>query len=166
VKKVTYDTKYLSPKEFVLSREGDSLLCTIGGDTHRDVQLKCAFPMSHPGQYVVVKDPEKGELGIIRDMRKLDPAQEEIVLDEMRKTYFVPVITRVLSVKEEFGMSEWEVETDRGPCTIKVRRRGKESVTERDDGGIIITDVDSNRYEVKDVNALDSKSRSLLGRLI
>jgi hypothetical protein len=166
VKREKYDTRYLSPKEIVLGREGDSLLCTLEGDTHRDVQLKCAFPMSHPGQYIVLKDPEKGELGIIRDSKEMDPDQEQIVLGELRKAYFVPVITRILSVKEEFGMSAWEVETDRGSCTIKVRRRGKESVTERDDGGIILTDVDSNRYEVKDVNALDSKSRALLGQLI
>jgi hypothetical protein len=166
VKREKYDTRYLSPKEIVLGRDRDSLLCTLEGDTHRDVQLKCAFPISHPGQYIVLKVPEKGELGIIRDMKEMDPAQEQIVFEELRRTYFIPVITKVLSVKEEFGVSEWEVETDRGSCIIKVRRRGKESVTERDDGGIILTDVDSNRYEVKDMNALDSKSRSLLGRLV
>ena len=161
-----YDTRYLAPDEIVLSREGDALLCTTGGETYRDVQLMCAFPMSHPGQYIVLKDSEKKELGIIRDLKELDSAQEEIVLEEMRKTYFVPVITRILSVQEEFGMSAWEVETDRGGCTIKVRRRGKDSVIERDDGGLIITDVDSNRFEIKDVNTLDVKSRSLLGRLV
>jgi hypothetical protein len=161
-----YDTRYLAPDEIVLGREGDSLLCSIGGETHRDVQLKCAFPMSHPGQYIVIKVPEKGEVGVIRNLQDLDAAQKEIVLEEMRRTYFVPVITKILSVEEEFGMSAWEVETDRGSCTIKVRRRGKESVTERDDGGMVITDVDSNRFEVKDVNALDAKSRSFLGRLV
>jgi len=163
---VEYATKYLSPEELVLSKEGDSLLCTIGDETHRDVELKCAFPMSHPGRYIVLKAPEKEELGIIEDMKELSAAQQEIVLEEMRRTYFVPVITKVLSVKEEFGVSVWEVETDRGGCTIKVRRRGQDSVTERDDGRIMLTDVDANRYEVKDVSALDPKSRSLLGRLI
>ena len=161
-----YGTNYLSPEDISFSREGDSLLCTIENETHRDVIVRCAFPMRHPDQFISLKVSDRGELGMIRNLHDLAGKQRDVIVEELKKTYFVPIITRVLDVTEEFGAATWDVETDRGRCFIKLRRRGRENITETGQGGIVLTDVDSNRYEVRDPNTLDARSRSFLTRLI
>jgi hypothetical protein len=160
-----YETRYLAPDEITLERKGDAIACALGDDTYENVSIRCAFPMSFQEQYIVLKDPEKGEIGVIRDMADLNDEQKALVTDELRRTYFVPVIESVHGVTEEFGVTMWDVQTDRGRCTIRTRH-GRHSLTESSGGRILLTDVDSNRFEVKDIYALDARSRVLLSRLM
>ncbi len=157
-------TRYLSPDEMVFHRENRSVLLDLAGERHKDVQLCRAFPLSDPSRYVVVKDSDGKEIGIIRDISRLSGDQKKIVRRILEDRYFMPTIEGVEYIREQFGAVTWKVNTDRGPRTFRTRGRRK-SVTELKDGRILITDVDSNRYEIKGLESLDPRSRSLLGRL-
>lgn len=157
--------RYLSPDEIRVHTEDNRLFLDLDGTTHEDVRFRCAFPLNAPRQYVAVKDSDSVELGIIKDLANVEKSQRKIILAALRDEYFIPAITGVESVQDQFGVSVWEVQTDRGRCTFRLRGR-HQNITETPDGRVLITDVDSNRYEVKDRQALDPKSRRLLSRLI
>lgn len=158
------ETRYLSPDETVFRLENKMLFLELAGEKHENVRLRLAFPISDPSRYITVKDSDGKELGIIRDISRLTNAQEKIIRRVLEDQYFMPVIECVESVKEQFGVITWQVRTDRGPRTFRTRGRLK-SVLELKDGRVLIIDVDSNRYEVRDMESLDPKSRNFLGRL-
>ncbi len=157
--------RYLLPGEIHVRAEDDRLIFDLGGTTYEDVRFRYAFPLSAPRQYVVIKDSDGAEIGIIPDLASVERSQRKIILLALRNEYFIPTITRVESVRDQFGVSVWDVQTDRGRCTFRLRGR-HQNVTETSDRRVLITDVDSNRYEVKDCESLDLKSRRLLSRLM
>ena len=60
-------------------------------------------------------------------------------------------------MKEKYGFSNWDVETDIGKITFSVRDTFR-SVHSFESGRVIITDVDGSRYEIIDANMLDKAS--------
>ena len=79
---------------------------------------------------------------------------------ELQKSYFVPKITRIKNLEEKFGVSQWEVETNKGTHTFNVKNR--EEVRLFSSGRVLIKDADGNRYEISDYRRLDSKSIAFL----
>jgi len=88
-----------------------------------------------------------------------------IILEELRKRYFVPQITFVHSLKDEFGVLYWDVDTTRGRRELVVRDV-RDNVREFDGGKLQITDVDGNVFEVADLESLEGKGVSELYRLM
>ena len=78
---------------------------------------------------------------------------------QLELRYFTPKITSVYKVKEEYGYSYWDVNTDRGPCRFTADANGvvKLSATR-----LIVNDVDGNRFEIPDVSALSSKELRMI----
>ena len=88
------------------------------GTFHPHVTLRRCFPLSGDDILLIVRVPdgdgEEHELGIVADVAQLDPESLDAVMRELRLHYFVPVIRRILEIREEFGFLYWTVETDRG----------------------------------------------------
>ena len=74
--------------------------------------------------------------------------------------YYVPKIVRVLSVTESFGMSRWEVMTDRGYAAFEMTDR--EGIRKLPGGRYLVHDPDGNRFEIEDLSKLDRQSRAML----
>jgi len=55
------------------------------------------------------------------------------------------------------------METDRGPCKLTTRNLG-ENVQRPAPGRIILSDVDGNRYDIRNIDDLDLNSQQLLFR--
>lgn len=121
----------------------------------RRVFLHRAFPFDRPYEYISVSD-ENGEIGIIFDISEFtDSAQ--ILRDELEEKYFAPKIKKVLSVKERFGYSYWKVICDRGNYDFTVKDTFK-SIIHVSESRVFILDVDSNRFEIESLAALDRNS--------
>lgn len=162
----TTDLRFLEPGELRFSRHGARLRLTLGSDcSYLDITLLPAFPLSDPRHYVSVRYGENKEVGIIADMRELDEESRRLVAEELERRYLVPVIRRVLGLKERFGTVEWTVECDRGVRRFTTRNL-RENVVMPAPGRYLITDVDGNRYDVRDLAALDSASQAWLLRYI
>ena len=69
-------------------------------------------------------------------------------------------LERILAVEEVHNATRWHVETDNGPRSFEVQSR--RNFRRVDDGGLIIIDVDTNRFRIPDRRALDAGSRDLL----
>ncbi|MBE3576107.1 MAG: DUF1854 domain-containing protein [Limnochordales bacterium] len=112
-----------------------------------------SFPLSRPDEFISVRDAQGKEIGIIEDLRALPPEMQKLLREELDRRYFTPTIQRVLSVKEEFGYSYWEVETDRGWRRFTMRN-SHENVLTVGERGLILIDVDGNRFAIPDYQSL------------
>ena len=160
----TTDLRYLEPAKLRFFRHGATLRLTI--EAERSV-LKVAvyrsFPLSYPHQYLSVRDGKNEEVGLLADLTELDKESRRLVAEELERRYLVPVIRRVIRIIERFGTVDWEVETDRGVCRFTTRG-AREKVIQPSPGRYLLIDVDDNRYDVRDLAALDPASQVWLMR--
>jgi hypothetical protein len=132
----------------------------------RRVQVARAFPLTKPDQYIGLRDGADKDIGMLPTLEGLDPESRKIVDEELTRRYFLPVILRVFAVKEEYGITTWDVDTDKGRRTFLVQNL-RESVWEMVPGErAIITDKDGLRYEFPDIRKLDAKTISVLSRVL
>lgn len=159
-----FKLNFLDPEKVRFFRAGDALRMTIDGDRSclRVVPIR-AFPVSARGKYISIRDIKGDELGIIKDPDKLDKDSRRFLEEEIRRRYLTPVIHRVRSLRDKFGIVNWEVETDRGVKKF-VTRSIHESLEETD-GGLMITDMEGNRYEIR-YSELDPDSAGILARKV
>ena len=132
----------------------------------RRVQVARAFPLSKPNQFIGLRDAADKDIGTLPTLDGLDPESRKIINEELTRRYFLPIISQVYAVKEEFGITTWDVETDKGRRTFLVQNL-RESVWEMVPGErAIITDKDGLRYEFPDLTRLDAKTANVLSRVL
>ncbi|MCW8131225.1 MAG: DUF1854 domain-containing protein [Planctomycetota bacterium] len=152
----------LDPKKLRFFRHGDSLRLTVADDRSLlKVAVLRAFPLSSPRRYLSVRDGNNKELGMIPDPEALDAESRALIEKDLERRYLVPWVKRIVATKERFGTVDWEMETDRGLCKLTTRNL-RENVQRPAPGRIIITDVDGNRFDIRDVDALDAESQRML----
>ncbi len=163
------DFELLDPARLRLFVDGSGWLrLTLHGDrTYLGVKVVRAFPHSDPDRYLGFLDARDKDkvIGLVVDPGQLDDASRRIADAALAGHYLIPTITRIHSMKEEFGAFYFDVETDRGrrKFVAKGVRDGVEEVREDE---VLIPDVDGNRYRIRDWDALDAKSRAFLERIL
>lgn len=158
--------RFLSPAECHFERSPGGLLSLeLDGQVYQNVAIYRAFPFTFGDRYLSVRDKDDNELGIIRSLAEFDRKTQALLREELERRYFVPVITRIERIKEEFGYVYWDVETDRGPRRFTVRGI-QQSVLSVGPDRLLIIDVDGNRFEIPKLSALDQKSIRLLETLL
>lgn len=151
--------RYLKPADTAFTRTAGGFLRlkTKDGEEYSRVNLHRAFPFSETSAYISVRDTEGKEIGIIKSLYEFPKEVVNLLEEDMSRRYFAPVVTKVNSLKEEFGYSYWDVQTDAGSCRFTVRN-GSSSFTYITEVRIMVTDVDGNRFEIPDFRELDEKS--------
>ena len=145
-------------------KHGATLKLTVDDDrSYLKVGVVRAFPLSEPNRFLSVRDDANKEIGLIVNPADLDTANRRLVEEELERRYLVPAVTRIISAKERFGTVDWTMETDRGVCRFTTRNL-RENVQRPAPGRIILSDVDGNRYDVRDVYKLSRESQDLLFR--
>ena len=151
---------YLTPENATFYKDGDflSLKTTLDGEEndHGVIKLRRLFPFEELWADISVLTPANEEIGVIRDV-SLFENDSEMLRAELERVYFTPKIKKIISMKEKYGFSNWDVETDIGNITFSVRDTFR-SVHSFESGRVIITDVDGSRYEIPDANTLDKNS--------
>ena len=120
-----------------------------------------SFPITDPDEFLSVREPdikERGEeIGIIENINIFDADTVKLLLSELDRRYFVPKIHRILSVKEKFESSYWEVKTSAGDVTF-VMRNPFSNIRALEDGRVFMNDIDGNCFEIPDPTKLDAYS--------
>ena len=165
IKDDAFKLRFLQNEEMEFFRAGDALRLTIKDDRSclRVVPMY-SFPHSLRGQYISLRDMEGNELGMIRNLDELDEDGRKLLEAELRKRYFTPVIQEIKSISDKFGIVEWDVETDRGPK--KFTTRSLHDALKESASGFVVTDMENNRYEIRDHSNLDPRSLSILNKRI
>ncbi len=160
----SFELRILDPKQTRVFRVAGVARLTLENDrSWTKVSVARAFPLSDPDHYLGFLDGAGKDVGLLYDPGLLDAESRLVVEEELERRYFVPVVERVLHVKEEFGTVYWTVETDRGEKEIVVRNL-RDNLQELSASRLLITDVDGNRFEFPDITRLDNKSQAILMR--
>ena len=136
-----------------------------GDKTYDRVNLYRSFPLTKPEEYLSVRDMDKNEIGIIRQLSDLSPAMQEMVLFDLNRRYFAPELTKIMTLKDEYGYVYMHVETNCGSKHITVPN-GSSNFVRLSDVRFILVDIDGNRFGIQDYTKLDSKSVKLLETVI
>lgn len=127
-------------------------------------KIKKVFPLSNSESYFSIQDGAGKEMGVLRSLDELDPESSEILKKELERRYFTPTIEAITGLKQEGGMWHFQVRTQRGPAQFYVRN-WRDSSHEISHHRFQILSVDGQRFEIRDLNALDEKSQALLDQL-
>ncbi|MFW5991965.1 MAG: DUF1854 domain-containing protein [Halanaerobiaceae bacterium] len=144
-----------------LDQKEELNLTVEGEDTYEDVSVNPAFPLSEVGRYLSFVDSDNNEIGMLKDMNELNDEAKSVLEDILERIYFMPKIIEIHNIEEEYGVTRWDVVTEKGPRSFDIRSRRRD-VRPFGKKRIIIHDVDGNRYEIPDYTELDKKSQQVL----
>jgi hypothetical protein len=156
--------RVIDARKVRFSKAGARLDMTLEGDkTYEKVTIRRAFPLSVPTCHHSVRDSDNKEIGMLCGIENLDAESRRLLDLELERRYMVAIIRKIVKVTERFGTVDWDVETDRGTCRFTTRDL-RENAIRVGASHYLLTDVENNRFEVPDLNALDPNSQSLLIR--
>jgi hypothetical protein len=157
------ELELLEPKGLRIYRDEfeDLTLELEDGRVIRQIAVQRAFPVTNQDRFIVLRDAEGEEVGIIADISKLDRESHRALEHELERSYFTPTITQVNSIEEQFHIPKWDVETDRGPRVFDIGSNRRD-VRVLGRGRIFIKDAEGNIYEIPDYRKLDTISRAMV----
>ena len=122
------------------------------------VFLHRAFPFELLWEYISVLDTDQIEVGIIFDLESFDKDTKALIKNELERKYYEPRIKTVVSLKERYGFSYWEVVcTDGRSVKFTMQDTFKNIIRVGEDRAILL-DVDGNRFVIESILGLDKKS--------
>jgi hypothetical protein len=160
-----YKTKngFAAMKAFMPPIKKDDLVTDEKQDETPDWQdlgriyLHRMFPFDSPDEFISVLDKEGKEYGVIRNIFDFSGEDADIINEFLSRKYLCPEITKIKSLKERLGYSYWETETDKGDMSFSMHDTYR-NIARISDTRLVLTDVDGNRFSIKDVLTLDRKS--------
>ena len=165
----------LTPENAVFSVGNDRMLhLSINEQDQQSVGIRQMFPVSNPDKFLSVHN-EKEEIGVIEDLSNFSDDQQRLIRTETEHQYFVPIITEIIEIKDDFSYFRWNTLTDRGPREFYVkghtenmrRRKGQAgSMQIQDNCRIFITDIEDCKYEIPDYRKLPKSSLRFLEKIM
>lgn len=160
--------RFLTKENAVFARTEGGFLALKTGDKEYDrVGVYLTFPLTNPEEFISVReaDEKAKEIGLIQSLKDLGQEEQDMIREQIRLRYFLPVIRKVLDVKDEYGYAYWHVQTDFGVCRFTTHMGG-DAVVNLGEARYQITDIDGNRYEIPDFYALSVMEKKKLDLFI
>ena len=149
-------TVWLTPENATFYLKNDFLHIKTESYEGR-VHLCREFPFELEWEFISVMDERQSEVGIIRSVSLFAGVGEELLRTELSRRYYAPVVDKILSVKERYGFSYWRVQTSEGNVSFTLHDTYR-SIIRAGGGRVVLLDVNGNRFEIPNVEALDRKS--------
>lgn len=160
-----FSIDFLTPENASVRRtEGGLLSATVNGREYKRVRPVRCFPFTNPSEYISLREGsgnESKEIGMLRNIDSLGAEAAALIKEQLDMMYFMPLIKRIKNIREEYGYSYWDVETDRGEARFTVTMGGN-SINKLSETRLIINDLDGNRFEIRDTSKLTGKELKML----
>lgn len=156
--------RFLTADNAAFSRtEGGFLSLKTEEKEYSRVGVYLTFPLTMPEEFISIReaDEKAKEIGLIEKLSVLQKDQQEMIREQIRLRYFMPVITKVLDVKDEYGFAYWHVMTNFGVCRFTTHMSGDAVIT-LGESRLLVTDIDGNRYDIPDFYQLGVMERKKL----
>lgn len=159
----TTEKSFVIPAQDAQFRRGEdgTVLMRTDGEETPIATFVGAFPLTHPGGMIALRDLQGEEIGILDDVDGLDEESRRIVREGLERSYFMPRIIDIQDIHESLNVVEWKVETNKGPRDFEVRNVRK-NIRRFGSRRLVIRDVDANRYEIRDWMKLPPYAQKLL----
>jgi hypothetical protein len=157
----------INPQELQLFYQPEGMArLTIGTDrSYVRVKLAIAAPLSRPNRYVSLLDSKGEEIVMLPSLDPLTAASRAVAERELQRRYLTSQVRHLVSLKQEFGVTYWEAETDRGLRDFVVRDL-QENCVWLSETHLLLIDVDGSRFEIADRRLLDEQSQQLLDAIL
>lgn len=119
---------------------------------HRD------FPFELLWEYISVLDVDQIEIGIIFNISDFDGEEKELLVKELERKYYEPRIKTIVSLKERYGFSYWNVICDDDRSVKFTMQDTFRNIIRVGEDRAILLDVDGNRFVIESIMGLDRKS--------
>lgn len=162
------EMRLLTKENAVFARtEGGFLSLKFRDKEYKRVGVYLTFPLTNPEEYISIReaDEKAKEIGMVEAISQLAADQQEMLREQIRLRYFMPVICKVMEIKEEYGYAYWHVETTFGACRFTTHM-SNDAVVTLGESRLLVTDIDGNRYEIPDFYALTVQERKRLDLFI
>lgn len=162
------EMRFLTKDNAKFSRtDGGFVALKFGEKEYTRVGVYLTFPLTMPEEYISIReaDEKAKEIGIIEKLSELDKEQQDMIREQIKLRYFMPTITKVLDIKDEYGYAYWNVTTTFGACRFTTRMSG-DAVILLGESRLMVTDIDGNRYEIPDFYQLSVTERKKLDLFI
>ncbi|MCM8762035.1 MAG: DUF1854 domain-containing protein [Candidatus Omnitrophica bacterium] len=165
------EVRALKPEEVKIFRGAFNLMHVMiaNGILYRGVYAIRAFPIRYPDKYIFLfyydENDRVQEIGMIEDLNIFPEETRQIILDAMRKQYFAYTIESIYSIKLEFGVLHFEVETDKGQKTFYMRWASHRTLDFGERGKILL-DIFDDRYILPNIEKLTKTEQDLFTRYI
>ncbi|MBP3754880.1 MAG: DUF1854 domain-containing protein [Lachnospiraceae bacterium] len=143
--------------------EGGFISLDLNGKHYDRVKVVRLFPFTDANKYLSIREygGASKEIGIIEDLDAMPEETKSLIEHQLTLCYFTPVISKIYSIKDEYGYAYFHVLTDKGECKFAINM-GSNAVSKLSDTRLIIQDVDENRFEIRDTDALTQKEKRML----
>ena len=149
-------TVWLTPQNATFYIKNDFL--HIKTESYEGRAFLCRqFPFELEWEFISVMNEEQAEVGIIKATSLFAEAGEDLLRTELSRRYYAPIIDKIMGVKERYGFSYWRVHTAEGNVNFTLHDTYR-SIIRATGGRVVLLDVNGNRFEIPDVEALDRKS--------
>lgn len=161
------DTGPIDPSSIRVFREPQwkLRLTIVGKVSYPEVKVVRALPLSRPDEFISFLDGKNDEICMIDDLEGLDAPSKEVITEELANRYLTSIVSRVNSVRNEFGTSYWDVETDRGGRDFVVQNVS-ENARWFGANRLLLLDVDGNRFEIPHLDELDKRSLAFIEQVL
>jgi len=134
--------------------------------SHLVVKPIWAAPRSRPGRHLSLLNHKGEEIVAVENPEaELDRDSLQALRQELRTRDLTARIKRVVSAPQEYGVTYWSVETDRGARDF-VTQNLSENAVWFGENRVLILDVDGNRFEFAALDELDAGSRHLVDSVL
>lgn len=147
-----------------LEKRRDGRLWALLAERSAPVKLRRCFPWTFPERYLSLQTDENEELAFVGNPDELDAISRAALAQALAEVGFVFLITYVYSVKEDFELRCFDVETPQGRRAFQTALDAWPRETP--DGGLLIEDVAGDVFRIPDPDQLDAKSRELVWELV
>ncbi|MHB8961754.1 MAG: DUF1854 domain-containing protein [Saccharofermentanales bacterium] len=158
-----FEIRMITPDNSAFARtEGGFLSLIYDGKEYSRVAVYRAFPFTSPLRYISIRDitPKCEEIGMIRDLTEWPDGIRAMIDEQLNLRYFTPKILEINDIKEEYGFAYWTVRTDRGEMRFTTSIWNP--IFRIGDKKLLVNDLDSNRFEIDDVNQLSRKEMKMI----
>ena len=153
----------IDPAQVCLSRnERGQLVLRTAADTEpiENVRVAKCFPWSLRDRYVSIRDKEGNEQVLLPDLEGMSAETRRLIDQELDAQEFIPTITSVTSIDDNFGVMIWDVQTDRGPIELQIKTT--DDIRRLDQRRILLKDHAGGLFEITDLAELDLQSQRLV----
>ena len=147
-------------------RDSGYLYAEYEGKSYEEVSLTRLQPFYCLDTYISVSfrndEEEWIEIGVIKDLKEMSSEQRQLCESYLDFRYYIPIITKVYSIRDNrMGYLFVDAETTAGRKKIAVNDWWT-NFRLNTSGILTRTDFDGNKYQIPDLNKLDSSSNRKL----
>lgn len=140
------------------------LVLTLGGRSYNAIVPARSFPISARSKGIALLGADGVELVWIEALDELPENTRQLIEEELANREFIPEIRRITQVSSFATPSRWEVQTDRGNTTLVLK--AEEDIRRLSASMLLIMDINSVQFLIRDMRLLDKASRRILDRFL